>query len=128
MGDAEDDRGFETKKTKKKDRKPIQSTIKGKFSGWDGKTVFVLENGMIWEQVDKDKFHTREVENPVVTIEPKAFRNWRLSVEGLQFRVSGGAHPIIGLRHQPTPSPESLSINPLSHGLLPIAGPETTGP
>jgi hypothetical protein len=64
------------------DRTPISSRIVGKFSGWDGQTVFKLENGMIWAQADKDKFYIKEVENPAVVIDPGMFGSWRLSVEG----------------------------------------------
>jgi hypothetical protein len=35
---------------------------------------------MIWAQADKDNFHTKEVKNPTVTIEPGMFGSWRLSV------------------------------------------------
>ena len=61
---------------------PIHSRIKGNFKGWDGSAVFVLENGMIWEQADNDKFFIREVANPEITIEPGMFKSWRLSVDG----------------------------------------------
>ncbi len=80
--DGADDRGFQHKKDSKKDRSPITSRIKGDFTGWDGHTVFKLENGMIWEQVDQDKFYIREVQNPEVTIKPGMFGTWRLSVDG----------------------------------------------
>jgi hypothetical protein len=76
-----DRRGFRSEK-KDEDRTPITSRIVGKFSGWDGQTVFKLENGMIWEQADKDKFFIREVENPVAVIEPGIFGTWRLHIEG----------------------------------------------
>ena len=61
---------------------PIESRITGSFSGWDGQTVFKLENGMIWVQDDKDKFHIKEVQNPEVTIEQGLFNSWKLSIEG----------------------------------------------
>ncbi len=77
-----DTRGFETEQARNADRSTITSRIVGTFTGWDGQTVFTLENGMIWEQADKDKFYVKAVENPVVTIEPGAFRTWKLSVEG----------------------------------------------
>ena len=77
-----DDRGFENQKMSEMDRSTITSRLVGTFTGWDGETVFKLDNGMIWEQADKDKFYIKEVENPVVTIEPGAFRTWKLSVEG----------------------------------------------
>jgi len=77
----EDMRGFKSKNDEP-DRTPITSRIVGRFNGWDGQTVFKLENGMIWGQADKDKFWVKEVENPVVTIEPGMFGTWRLSIEG----------------------------------------------
>ena len=61
---------------------PVESRIIGNFSGWDGQTVFKLENGMIWVQDDKDKFHIKEVQNPSVTIEQGMFNTWKLSIEG----------------------------------------------
>jgi hypothetical protein len=64
------------------DKTTITSRLVGKFTGWDGQTIFKLENGMIWEQADKDKFYIKEVENPMITIEPGVFSTWRLSVEG----------------------------------------------
>lgn len=63
-------------------REPIVTRIVGSFSGWDGQTVFKLENGMIWTQADKDKFYTQEMQSPTVTIEPALFGAWKLSVEG----------------------------------------------
>mgnify|MGYP001826685734 CR=1 FL=1 len=61
---------------------PIESRLTGSFSGWDGQTVFKLENGMIWVQDNKDKFHIKEVQNPAVTIEKGMFNSWKLSIEG----------------------------------------------
>lgn len=76
-----DQRGFKTTKDKE-DRTTITSAIVGRFSGWDGQTVFKLENGMIWAQADKDKFYIKEMENAVAVIEPGMFGTWRLSIEG----------------------------------------------
>jgi hypothetical protein len=76
---AEDRRGF---KDFEGDRTPITSRIVGNFSGWDGQTVFQLENGMIWAQSDKDKFYVKELENPVAVIEPGLFGSWKLHIEG----------------------------------------------
>lgn len=73
-----DQRGF---KGSKQDRTPITSRIMGTFSGWDGQTVFKLENGMIWAQADKDKFYIDEVKNPEVVIEPRMFGRWELRIE-----------------------------------------------
>jgi hypothetical protein len=75
---TEDRRGFDDDE----ERNPINSRIVGRFNGWDGETVFKLENGMIWEQVDDDKFYVKEIENPVVIIDPSMFGRWHLSIEG----------------------------------------------
>jgi hypothetical protein len=76
-----DRRGFRGEK-EEEDRAPITSRIVGKFRGWDGQTVFKLENGMIWEQADNDKFYIREVEDAVAIIEPGFFGTWRLHIDG----------------------------------------------
>jgi len=81
---ASDGRGFENQTISEMDRSTITSRLVGSFTGWDGQTTFKLENGMIWQQADKDKFFIRAVENPVVIIEPGMFKTWRLSVEGYE--------------------------------------------
>lgn len=86
-GQDGDTRGFEVEQMRGGDRSTITSRIVGTFNGWDGQTVFTLENGMIWEQADKDKFYINTIENPVVNIEPGAFQTWRLSVEGYSSEV-----------------------------------------
>ncbi len=73
-----DRRGFKDED----ERSTITSRILGKFSGWDGQTVFKLENGMIWVQSDKDKFYVKETQNAVAIIEPGMFGVWRLRVDG----------------------------------------------
>ena len=81
--DAEgDERGFKNKNDSETDRSPITSRVKGSFTGWNGHAVFELENGMIWEQVDKEKFYIPEVQNPEITIKPGMFGSWRLTVDG----------------------------------------------
>jgi len=78
---TEDNRGSDKKDKQKTPRTTINSRLVGSFTGWDGQTIFKLENGMIWQQADKDKFYVKAVENPLVTIKPR-FKSWRLSVEG----------------------------------------------
>jgi len=80
-GTGGDNRGFENDKSKKTPRTTINSRLVGTFTGWDGQTTFRLENGMVWQQADKDKFYVKPVKNPMVTIEPGALKTWRLSVE-----------------------------------------------
>ena len=64
------------------ERKEFSSRLVGTFTGWDGQTVFKLENGQIWVQSDKNKLYVKAEQNPMVTIKPAAFKRWRLSVEG----------------------------------------------
>lgn len=67
----------------KEDRTPINSSLIGSSTGWDGQTVFKLENGMIWAQADKDKFYAGdEIENAAITIDPGMFGKWYLSFDG----------------------------------------------
>lgn len=65
------------------ERKTITSKLVGTFDGWDGQTVFKLENGMIWAQASKAKFYTKEIKDPVAIIEPGMFGIWRLRIEGV---------------------------------------------
>ena len=69
-------------KDKEEDRTTITSKLVGTFDGWDGQSVFELENGQIWAQVSKAKWNIKEVENPVAIIEPGMFGTWRLHIEG----------------------------------------------
>jgi len=69
---------------KDEDRTTITSKLVGTFDGWDGQSVFELENGQIWAQASKSKWHTREVEEPVAVIEPGMFGTWRLHIEGFE--------------------------------------------
>ena len=77
-----DTRGFEVRAMKDMDDSDIVSRIVGTFDGWRGKgTVFRLENGMVWEQVEGGTFSIPAVENPVVVIESGLFNSWRLRLE-----------------------------------------------
>ena len=84
---GEDNRGFDDKDKKDKDDGPIHSRIAGAFTGWDGQTIFRLENGMIWAQADKDKYYVRAVQSPEVTISKSFFGSWHLSVDDLDSKV-----------------------------------------
>lgn len=63
-------------------REPFQARIVGDFTGWTGDTVFELENGMVWRQVDNATFFIPSVDNPTVTIRPGFMNSWVLTVEG----------------------------------------------
>jgi hypothetical protein len=79
--ETQDRRGF--KNEDKDNDEPIVSRLVGNSSGWDGQTVFKLENGMIWAQADKDKLYVgKDIPSPEVTIKKRMFGNWYLSMEG----------------------------------------------
>jgi hypothetical protein len=45
----------------------IESTISGEFSGWDGETIFKLDDGQIWEQAEYSYMYSYQY-RPDVTI------------------------------------------------------------
>jgi hypothetical protein len=47
----------------------IESTISGEIEGWDGETIFKLENGQIWQQAEYDYTYFYAY-RPDVTIYP----------------------------------------------------------
>ncbi|MEJ2535309.1 MAG: hypothetical protein P8008_07595 [Gammaproteobacteria bacterium] len=77
-----DQRGFEVEAMKEFDESDIVARVQGPFTGWSGQTVFKLDNGMIWEQVEAGTFYIPQVDDPVVVIEQGMFNAWRLRVEG----------------------------------------------
>lgn len=50
----------------------ISSFIKGEFSGWSGKTIFVLDNGQVWQQRVGGRYRYR-ADSPAVTINRERF-------------------------------------------------------
>jgi hypothetical protein len=67
--------------------RPIEARIVGAFDGWDGDTVFELDNGMVWQQTDGRPYQMSELENPVVIIEPGVMGSWRLRIDGYNARA-----------------------------------------
>lgn len=59
----------------------IESNIDGEFKGWDGKTVFNLVNGQIWQQ-STYAYHYHYAYQPKVLIYLSK-GGWRLKVEGV---------------------------------------------
>ncbi len=66
--------------------KKIKSTYVGDFTGWDGDTIFRLENGQVWQQAEQGRMSWR-AENPEVTISRGMFGVYRLSVKGVNKKV-----------------------------------------
>lgn len=65
------------------DREEIKSSIVGEVNGWNGKTIITLENGQVWQQIDKLVTRFTKKTNPAITIEPKVFNSWMLYIDGL---------------------------------------------
>ena len=66
--------------------KELTAKILGPFTGWDRDTVFNLDNGQVWKQIERDKFSVR-LQDPTVTIEKGLFGAYFLKVEGFGSRV-----------------------------------------
>ena len=45
----------------------IETTISGDFNGWDGETIFKLDNGQVWQQAQYDYMYSYSY-RPDVTI------------------------------------------------------------
>lgn len=65
-------------------RDAIVSRLQGEFTGWHSRSVFNLENGMVWEAAGGTitPLSTRPIENPTVIIEPALLGAWLLRIEG----------------------------------------------
>ena len=59
----------------------IESYIEGEFEGWEGETIFVLDNGQIWQQVEYSYMY-HYAYRPKVTI-VHASSGWTMTVEGV---------------------------------------------
>jgi hypothetical protein len=63
----------------------IETRILGDFTGWDGSTVFQLENGQIWQQSSFGSVHLF-ARSPRVTLLATP-GGWRMEVEGVSQTV-----------------------------------------
>jgi hypothetical protein len=63
----------------------IETRILGDFTGWDGSTVFQLENGQIWQQSSFGSVHLF-ARSPRVTLVATP-GGWRMEVEGVSQTV-----------------------------------------
>lgn len=59
----------------------IQSRYVGEFTGWDGKTIFELENGQVWQQIGSGRL-TYRATSPMITIKRAFMGSYLLKVEG----------------------------------------------
>jgi hypothetical protein len=62
----------------------MEGRIKGEFSGWEKRTLFRLENGQVWTQVNDDSYvHAPVLQSPRVKITPASFGTFWMDVEGV---------------------------------------------
>jgi len=59
----------------------IQSRIVGPFTGYNGRTIFTLENGQRWAQTQRDSAYFPKIESPPVVI-VKAGLGYRMHIAG----------------------------------------------
>lgn len=65
----------------------ITSYVSGTFTGWSGGTLFHLDNGQVWEQIDDSTYVGHSLAHPKVTITRGLFNAYYLSVEGVKESV-----------------------------------------
>ena len=66
----------------------VESRIVGEFRGWQGRTIFNLENGQRWQASGNESYVLpRAVLNPAVKITPGMLGSFWLTVEGHKARV-----------------------------------------
>lgn len=66
----------------------IQSRIVGPFSGYNGRTVFTLENGQRWAQSQRDTAYFPKIDSPPVLIIKKGFGYRMIIAGGGEIRVT----------------------------------------
>ncbi|EDY83705.1 hypothetical protein VDG1235_3332 [Verrucomicrobiia bacterium DG1235] len=61
--------------------KKIESRLVGRFTGWQGSTIFTLENGQVWQQRIDEKQKYTPSESPEVTVY-KSMGGYRIRFKG----------------------------------------------
>ena len=66
----------------------IVAHLDGSFTGWGNDTVFKLDNGQVWEQVDDSVLSIGAIKDPKITIRKGLISAYYLSVEGVNDSVA----------------------------------------
>lgn len=70
------------RRTMRQEKLYVESRIVGDISGWEGGTMFHLENGEIWQQSNQERYYYGRVKNPKVVIKEAGLSgNW-MFIEG----------------------------------------------
>lgn len=64
-----------------------ESRIVGDFKGWEGNTVYTLENGQRWKIANGGLYSTPPVPSPKVKIVPSSLGGFWMTIEGIDVRV-----------------------------------------
>lgn len=56
------------------------ATLSGKFSGWEGRTLFVLDNGQVWRQDGSEIYSVPPAQNVPVLLYKARSGRWRLQL------------------------------------------------
>lgn len=65
----------------------IESCIAGDFDGWEGHTVFTLENGQHWRVANGGGYYSPVLHRPKVSISPAALGGFWMKIEGVGPKV-----------------------------------------
>jgi len=65
----------------------VESRIRGKFSGWEGRQIFTLDNGQRWQLANPESYYTPEMEGPKVLITPAALGGFWMSLPELRKKL-----------------------------------------
>jgi hypothetical protein len=65
----------------------IESRIDGEFTGWEGHTIFTLENGSRWRVANSGGYYSPAVAHPKVKVFPAALGGFWMRIEGVNPRV-----------------------------------------
>lgn len=58
----------------------ITAKITGRFSGWEGRTIFNLDNGQVWQQAAADVFDMKPATDVAVVVYKASSGYWRLRI------------------------------------------------
>lgn len=65
----------------------MESRIAGDFAGWEGHTIFTLENGQRWQVANGGGYYTPAVSHPKVKVSPAKLGGFWMKIEGVNSRV-----------------------------------------
>ncbi len=63
-------------------RETIESTLQGRFSGWDSHTSLTLANGQVWQVSESSSWSCNTTTDPKITIKPMLLGSWLAYIQG----------------------------------------------